>query len=49
LRAGDLEQVLHNFLVILLKHCHMLVTLRALCRTEIRHKRSGATHDDFLT
>jgi hypothetical protein len=32
LQANDLDQVLHNFLVILLKHCHMLVTLRALCQ-----------------
>jgi hypothetical protein len=26
----------------------MLVTLRALCRTEIRHNAREATHDDFF-
>jgi hypothetical protein len=40
LRADDLDQVFHNFLVILIKR-YVLVTLRALCRTEIRHNARG--------
>jgi hypothetical protein len=41
LRADDLDQVLHNFLVILAKRYYVLVTLRALCRTVIRHNAQG--------
>jgi hypothetical protein len=41
LRADDLDQVLHEFLVIVINHCYVLVTLRALCRTAIRHNARG--------
>jgi hypothetical protein len=41
LRADDLDQVLHDLLVILVKHYHVLVTLRALCRIVIRHNARG--------
>jgi hypothetical protein len=41
LRADDLDQVLHDILVILINHFYVLVTLRALCRTYIRHNARG--------
>jgi hypothetical protein len=48
LRADGLDKLLHYFLVILLKECYMLVTLRALCRIRICHNARGATHDMFF-
>jgi hypothetical protein len=41
LRANDLDQVLYNFIVILIKQYYVLVTLRALCRTAIDHNARG--------
>jgi hypothetical protein len=41
LRADGLDKFLHNFLIILLKECYVLVTLRALCQMGIRHNARG--------
>jgi hypothetical protein len=41
LRADGLDQILHNLFVILLKHCYMLVTLRALRQKKIHHNARG--------
>jgi hypothetical protein len=40
LRADNLDQVLHHLLVVLAEF-EVLVTLRALCRTRIRHNAWG--------
>jgi hypothetical protein len=41
LQADNLDQVLHNFLVILAKRYYVLVTLRALYQIAIHHNAWG--------